>query len=223
MVRRHLWLRLRTKEQLQEAPRWAQQMLIARSPIAAKVLAGLSNPISEETLPEEIKYRYIAKMPSVQVPKSIEDKRTTKQRAFYRIETADELHSLLRYAVAEAEDGRSEFTEELADTAEIDHLAQAIWRWFSDDGEGGGWAESVVEDHDHTEGGNGNHVRSVIRNELRQLEMRLLSSTVADIRSIEGELFAASEERVQDKLGEILASHEARIASLLGTGAGSSK
>ena len=114
--------------------------MIARSPIAAKVLMGLSNPISEDVLPEEVKHRYIAKTPATQAPTSIEDKRSSKQRAFYRIETASELHSLLRYAVAEAEDGRSEYKMDPTDSSEVDELAQAIWRWFSDDGEGGGWA-----------------------------------------------------------------------------------
>ena len=216
ILRRRLWYRFRSEEQLKSAPRWAQQLSVARTPIAAKVLAGLSNQISGEVLPEEVKGRYLAK--ALEAPLAAGDNRTAKQRAFYCIETAAELHALLRYAVAEAEDGRSEFAAEPTDTAEVDHLAQQIWRWFSDDGDGGGWAESVAEDHDHSEGGSGNHVRSVIRNELRQLETRLVARTGTDVRSIERELFAASEARVQKQVGEMLAASEARIAAMLEKG-----
>ena len=218
ILRRRLWYRFRSEEQLKSAPRWAQQLSVAGTPIAAKVLAGLSNPISGEVLPEEVTGRFLAKAPSLEAPLAAGDQRTAKQRAFYCIETAAELHALLRYAVAEAEDGRSEFAAEPTDTAEVDHLAQQIWRWFSDDGDGGGWAESVAEDHDHSEGGSGNHVRSVIRNELRQLETRLVARTGTDVRSIERELFSASEARVQAQVGQMLAASEARIAAMLEKG-----
>ena len=45
----------------------------------------------------------------------------------------------------------------------------------------------VAEDHDHTDGGSGNHVRGVIRNELRQLEARLELRSVAPVRAVESE------------------------------------
>ena len=206
-----MWYHSRSEEQRNEAPRWARQMAVCSTPIAAKVLAGLSNPISAEILPEEVKRRYIARTPMLERPSELGDLRTPKQRGFYCIQTAAELHSLLHYAVAEAEDGRSEFHAEASDTAEVDQLAQEIWRWFSDDGEGGGWAESVAEDHEHSEGGSGNHIRSVIRNELRQLETRLATRTIVTDNAVAAE----SEVRVEARVEEMLVASEARIAALL--------
>ena len=107
--------------------------------------------------------------------------------------------------------GAASFTRRLPITAEADQLAQEIWRWFSDDGEGGGWAESVAEDHEHSEGGSGNHIRSVIRNELRQLETRLAARTIVTDNAVAAE----SEVRVEARVEQMLVASEARIAALL--------
>lgn len=50
--------------------------------------------------------------------------------------------------------------------------AQHIWKLYSKDVKGNGWAETVAEDHSDLHSGE-NHIRAVVHNELRPVGERM--------------------------------------------------
>jgi hypothetical protein len=196
LLRRRVFLFLwRSRDvSLTGRPKWARQLALAGSPIGMAALDGLLNPASDVVLPVEIRESYMVSRDAFAgFDDEIEARRAAKeleQRFFYQIKTADDLQALLRFAVkassgmkatvvAAATDAPA--VAAVADAAnddEISTLAQGIWQLYSRDSDGKGWAENVEEDHseDPIMGGGGNHIRAVVRNELRPLGRRLDST-----------------------------------------------
>lgn len=165
---------------LTDRPKWARQLALAGSPIGMAALDGLLNPASDVVLPVEIRESYMVSRDAFGgFDDEIEARRAAKElerRFFYQIKTADDLQALLRFAVEASSGMKAPATAAKDD--EISTLAQGIWQLYSRDSEGKGWAENVEEDHseDPLLGGGGNHIRAVVRNELRPFAKHLEST-----------------------------------------------
>jgi hypothetical protein len=114
-----------------------------------------------QLLPVEVRERYIiSRVKAVTaVDDEVQFRKTAKEherRLLYEITTAEDLHALLQFATESSSAGGGCSEEELSS------LSQGIWRLYSRDADGNGWAEFVSEDHsDALEGGGGNHIRAV--------------------------------------------------------------
>ena len=120
--------------------------------------------------------------------------RLREQKFFYQITTSENLQALLRFGV-DAGSGT-------CDDEGVNALSQQIWQLYSKDVEGGGWAETVAEDHSDALGAGGNHIRSVVRNELRPVAERLLKIERAN---------AATLTAVEEKLAAMQQAHGEQI------------
>eukprot|EP01050_Picozoa_sp_SAG11_P010593 SAG11_NODE_1070_length_5978_cov_2.893689_1_plen_115_part_00 len=74
-------------------------------------------------------------------------------------------YSNIQFAVNNLQDGgkgTNNSTQDLTD------LAQNIWQLYATDGHNSCWGVDVLEDHDDDQG-SGNHIRTVVRNELQSI------------------------------------------------------
>eukprot|EP01052_Picozoa_sp_SAG31_P015055 SAG31_NODE_956_length_10790_cov_34.583107_8_plen_394_part_00 len=184
LIRRRLYLtfwhlrdriqRKRGTSPLAGYPLWARQMTVASTPAALAVMDGLTNPITAMVLPLEIRHRYLSSRVDQEIVDELDGAEIKSQRAkeygqrfFYRIETAQDLLAVLRFG---AQTGTGSCTEE-----ELSTLCQQVWQLYSKDNDGNAWAETIIEDHDDTHS-TGNHIRAVVRNELRPMGMQLAAN-----------------------------------------------
>lgn len=177
---------------LANRPKWARQLAIASSPAAMAAMDGLLNPAADAVLPVEIKDRYMASRVAIDAPDdeilSRRAARELERRFFFHITTADDLQALLRFGI-EASQGAEAFSDD-----DVSALAQEVWQLYSRDSDGHGWAQNVEEDHGDALDSGGNHIRSVVRNELRPVGDRLtnhseqLASVQAQLTSTEQQL-----------------------------------
>ena len=116
-----------------------------------------------------------------------------------RAAAAQDLAALLRFGIESSQGGE-------CDEEEVNTLAQQIWQLYSKDVEGGGWAETVAEDHSDALGAGGNHIRSVVRNELRPVAERLLKIERAN---------AAMLTAVEEKLAAMQQAHGEQMATVI--------
>lgn len=161
-----------TQAPLAGRPKWARQMALASTPAALAALDGLKNPVSTDVLPIEVRDKYLLSRKEEEIWDELGDDEIKSQKAklheqrfFYRITTAGDLEALLRFGV---DQGSSSCSEE-----DLSTLVQQVWQLHSKDVEGRGWAETVAEDHSEVHGNAGNHIRSVVRNELRPVGRQL--------------------------------------------------
>ena len=171
LIRRRVYLlfwklRDRVRPSKSQMPKWARQMSVASTPAALAVLDGLTNPMTSAVLPIEIRDQYLLSRSEEEIRDEVSNDEVKSQKAkqrehrfFYRITTAEDLLALLRFGV---EHGSGSCSDE-----ELTTLCQQVWQLYSKDTEGKGWAETVAEDHSDELGSTGNHVRIVVRNELR--------------------------------------------------------
>ncbi len=186
-------------------PKWARQMALASSPVVQTVLDGLTNPVTGETLPIEIRDRFLISRQEEEIWDELSTDelksrkaRLREQKFFYRITTAENLQALLRFGV-DVGSGH-------CDDEGINALSQQIWLLHSKDADGSPWAEMVAEDHGSDLGTGGNHIRSVVRNELRPVVDRLLKIEQANATTLLA---------VEEKLSAMQQAHNEQMATVI--------
>ena len=180
-----VWQLLGRDALLAGRPRWARRLALTSQPTALKVLDGLMNPVTGECLPLEVRDRYLVSRKEGEIWDELSDDDLKRQKAkdherkfFWQIMSAQDLAALLRFGIESSQGGE-------CDEEEVNTLAQQIWQLYSRDIDGNDWSEVLPEDHsDQLDGGGGNHVRSVVRHEMRPIADRLLNVEKANTEHI---------------------------------------
>ncbi len=155
-----------------DRPKWARQGALACCPLAQAAFHSLHNPIDGQILPFEVRQSYLAIRGVLDEAKAsdVPSVRTTRQLAFekssfYEIARISDLMNVLRFGLTQRTNGGSDSGVSEQDVAD---LAQNIWQLYATDGHNCSWGSDVLEDHDDDQG-SGNHIRKVVRNEIRSI------------------------------------------------------